>query len=358
MISLRAKTQIFALLLLFLLGGVAPLKAEVALLVAEPFGKFGYFNPTGHAAIYISTICAETPTTLRPCEPGEPGVVISRYNRVSGFDWIAIPLLPYLYAVEKPEDVPATADNELISQLRENYRRARLRPLVPDDPKRKVPKGDWRQLIGAAYDRNIYGFAVKTGPEDDARLIQYLNSRENHRRFHLIWRNCADFARNILNFYYPSAVKRNIIGDLGIMTPKQAAKSLVKYTQRHPELNLTHFMIPQIPGKSSSSKLRGVNESLIRSTKYAVPLVVLQPWVAVSATVAYFTFGRFNPGHYEPILCEPSNVPDCVAGKEIVSPPETQMADGEPETDDNTDLFSESHPKTPSAEQIENSEHR
>ena len=357
MISVSAITHIFILLFLVLSGGAVPLKAEIALLVAEPFGKFGYFNPTGHAAIYISGICAETPTLLRPCEPGEPGVVISRYNRVAGFDWIAVPLLPYLYAVETPEEVPINADKEQVAQLRDSYRKARLLQLVPDDPKRKEPKGDWKQLIGSSYDRNIYGFAIKTTPEDDARLIQYLNSRENRRRFHLIWRNCADFTRNILNFYYPGAVKRNIIGDLGIMTPKQAAKSLVKFSQRHPELNLTHFMISQIPGNNSSSKLRGVNESLIRSSKYAVPLIVLQPWVAVSATVAYFTFGRFNPGRYEPVLCEPSNVSTCAAGRKSGIPPEEQMTDAEPEIDGNTDLISESLPNTSPGEQSENAEH-
>jgi hypothetical protein len=29
---------------------------------------------------------------LRPCQPGELGVVISRYHRVGGYDWIAMPV--------------------------------------------------------------------------------------------------------------------------------------------------------------------------------------------------------------------------------------------------------------------------
>ena len=77
--------------------------ASVTLLLEEPYGHFGGMNPTGHAAIYLSHVCAATPVSLRPCREGEQGVVISRYHRISGFDWIAIPLLPYLYAVDRPE---------------------------------------------------------------------------------------------------------------------------------------------------------------------------------------------------------------------------------------------------------------
>lgn len=55
------------ILSLVLFAGAARLPAGVALLVGEPFGKFGFFNPTGHAAVYLSGVCAETPTTLRQC---------------------------------------------------------------------------------------------------------------------------------------------------------------------------------------------------------------------------------------------------------------------------------------------------
>lgn len=62
--------------------------ASVALLMEEPFGKFGAMNPTGHAAVYLNHVCAESPTELRMCEPGEYGVVISRYHKIHKYDWI------------------------------------------------------------------------------------------------------------------------------------------------------------------------------------------------------------------------------------------------------------------------------
>ncbi len=312
--SVLVKVKIPIMLFVFQFVWALPLGAGVSLLVGEPYGKLGFFNPTGHAAVYVSNVCAETPTQLRLCRPGETGVVLSRYNHIGGFDWIAIPLMPYLYAVERPQDVPQNAEDADVARLRENYRRARLQDIIPDDPQGGMPEGDWVQLIGSAYERNIYGFSLETEIEDDERLIQHLNSRENRRRFNLIWRNCADFAREIMNFYYPGSTKRNIIGDFGIMTPKNAARTLVKYSQKRPELSLAHFVIPQVPGRGSSTRLRGVAESLIRSKKYAVPLAVLEPWAAVSAAAAYLAFGRFNPEGFDPACCEPSDISSCVSG--------------------------------------------
>jgi hypothetical protein len=50
--------------------------ANVSLLIEEPYGFFGSINPTGHSAIYLNRVCAESPTVLRRCQPGETGVVI------------------------------------------------------------------------------------------------------------------------------------------------------------------------------------------------------------------------------------------------------------------------------------------
>ena len=88
----------------------------------EPYGFFGTLNPTGHNAIYFERICAETPVKLRRCGPGELGAVISRYQGIDGYDWVAIPLIPYLYSVENAADVPAHVDHDTVVELRNHYR--------------------------------------------------------------------------------------------------------------------------------------------------------------------------------------------------------------------------------------------
>jgi hypothetical protein len=118
-------------------------------LLEEPYSYDGAFAGTGHTAVYLTNVCAASPTLLRRCKPGEAGVVISRYNRIAGYDWIAIPLLPYLYAVTKPEAIPLFADPKLVSFLRNQYRQKYLEDLAPDKASGEIPAGDWVQLIGS-----------------------------------------------------------------------------------------------------------------------------------------------------------------------------------------------------------------
>jgi hypothetical protein len=108
---------------LFLVTAVVEARADAAFLLEEPYGHFGAINPTGHAAVYLSGVCADSPTRLRRCSAGEAGVVLSRYHRIAGRDWVAIPLVPYLYAVERPKQIPAAVDVQKVSELRDAYRR-------------------------------------------------------------------------------------------------------------------------------------------------------------------------------------------------------------------------------------------
>ena len=282
---------------ILLLNAVAA-HGSVTLLLEEPYGHFGGMNPTGHAAIYLSHVCAATPISLRPCHEGEQGVVISRYHRISGFDWIAIPLLPYLYAVDRPDQVPQSVSPTDVATLRDVWRRANLTEIVPDDEDGSTPEGDWTQLVGSAYDRTLYAFDVPTTEEQDDQLIQALNAGPNDRRFSLLFHNCADFARNTIDFYYPNAVHRSLIADAGIMTPKEAAMSLLSYGKRH-DLQISVFVIPQVAGTVPRSiAVRGVLESLAKSKRYAIPLVTvaaLHPIVGGSLALGWIEGRRFDP---------------------------------------------------------------
>jgi hypothetical protein len=292
------------LLLLFLMSmvGTGRSYGDVALMVEEPYGFFGSINPTGHSAIYLNHVCAETPTLLRRCQPGETGVVISRYSGVRKLDWVAIPLLPYLYAVERAEDVPESADAASVAEMRREYAEAHLQSLV------RLTKGSdakkvWPQLLGVAYIRKIYSFEISTSDEQDDRLIEEYNDKANESHFNLFTNNCADFSRQLLNFYYPHAAHRSITADVAITTPKQIAKSLAAYARRHDELELREIIIPQIPGSIARSHTpRGVVESLLKTKKYAVPILVLQPYFLAGIAVTYLANGRFELANHAPVV--------------------------------------------------------
>jgi hypothetical protein len=268
------------------------LNAQATLLLEEPYSYDGSFAGTGHTAVYLSRVCAETPTTLRRCRPGESGVVISRYHRIGGLDWIAIPLIPYLYAVENSANIPLLADGKLVQFLRHEY----LSTNMPEEAGELGPKAPSNQLAGSAYDRTSYGFRIATRPEQDDELIRVLNSAPNDESYALLNRNCADFVKGIVNFYYPHAAHRSVIADLGVTTPKQVAKSLVHTAKHHPEMQLTTFVIPQVPGLKRSKPIHGVIESVILAKKYVTPVLLFHPFLVGTVEVAYWAGWRFNPG--------------------------------------------------------------
>jgi hypothetical protein len=280
------------------LYAASPAGASATLLLEEPYGKLGFFTATGHAAVYLSGVCAETPLVLRACRPGETGVVISRYAGVSGYDWVAIPLVPYLYAVNRPEDIPLIADAKMVAFLRDRYRRQYLEGIAPDTKNGEAPGGNWYELIGSSYDRAIYGYEIETTPEKDAALIRKLNSSPNVSHFRTVSHNCADFAKDIINFYYPKSLHRSVIADVGITTPKQMAKTLVKFDQRHPELQSSRMVIAQVPGSMArSAPVHGVVESFLKSKKYMVPSAIASPIFAGCVVAVYegTGAGRFQP---------------------------------------------------------------
>ncbi len=312
------RNSLLALVTLVFLSGQA--SAKLALLLEEPFGAFGYVNPTGHAAIYLSDVCAASPTELRPCKPGEFGVVLSRYYHVARHDWMAVPLLPYLYAVDSISEVPKTADRATEAGLRDAWRREHLLDLIPDARDGEPPHGDWIQLVGSLYDRKIYAFEVETTAQQDKALIERFNDKTNRSHFDLFFHNCADFSRAVLDLYYPGSVRRSYTADLGMTTPKQLAKDLVHYADRHERLDLQIFVLPQVEGSiPRSSKVDGVAEAILRK-KYVAPIAFLQPYCAAGLAVTYFSGGRFNPNKNAVSLDRADLVSSLVDQRETVPP--------------------------------------
>ena len=246
-----------AMAVVCVMGTAGRADASIALLMEEPYGAFGAMNPTGHAAIYLNHVCADSPTSLRPCHDGEYGVVISRYHKMDGYDWIAIPLVGYLYAVDDVSQIPAAADREKVAALEDAYRREHLMMLAPDNKKGEAPKGEWTELVGESYIRTMHGFEVDSTPEQDERFIAIFNDRKNVGHFNLLFHNCADFSRVVLDIYMPHAIHRNFIADVGLMTPKQVARSLVRYSQKDPSVHMTAFVIPAGTGNDSAQPSGG-----------------------------------------------------------------------------------------------------
>lgn len=317
-----------------------PSRAQAALLLEEPYGFFGTLNPTGHNAIYFERICAEAPVHLRRCQPGELGAVIARYQGIKGYDWVAVPLLPYLYSVEAASEVPDRVDRETVLRLRDHYREAHFQFLGDHPSSGTFLHGGWGQLIGVAFERRIYGFRFATTTAQDDALIEQLNAKPNRSHFNLLFNNCADFARIVLNTYYPRTFRRSFFPDAGMTTPKQTSHKLVKYARKHPAVELAVYKIPQVPGyRRQSHHNKSIAESLI-TTGYAVPIVILNPYIAGGLLVDYLVRGHFHLIPDDPQVLSPDNLYALTAP--IAAPQNPESAgDQAPSAVDGVDLQKE-----------------
>ena len=303
----RARIIVFAVIILAAFSGPR-CEAQAALLLEEPYGFFGTLNPTGHNAFYFERICAETPVKLRRCEAGEMGSVIARYQGIEDYDWVAVPLIPYLYSVENPADVPAHVDKEMVKKMRDRYREAHLEGLGDDVSSGNFVHGGWTQLLGAAYERRIYAFRFETTPAQDDALIARMNEGPNRSRFDLLFNNCADFSRVVLNDYFPRTFRRGLFPDAYMTTPKQITGKLVHYARKHPEAQLLVFEIPQVPGyRHQSHSNKSIAESLT-TTGYAVPLALINPYLAGGLFVDFLARGRFHLVPRNPQVIGPENL--------------------------------------------------
>jgi hypothetical protein len=280
--------------LTFLFVATPRSQAQAALLLEEPYGFFGTLNPTGHTAIYFARICAATPTRLRRCEPGELGSVISRYSDVAHHDWVIIPLIPYLYSVEDMSQVPDLVNRETVHRLRNQYHEAHLLSLGRDVRRGDFWHGGWTQLVGVAYERRMFAFRFDTTEEQDDAFIKHMNNDKNRSHFELLYNNCADFSRKVLNQYFPRKFRRSFLPDAGMTTPKQITYKLLRFAKKHPEMHLDVYEIPQIPGYRRLSRTnKSISESLI-TTVYAVPIAILNPYVAGGLFADYVMHGRYH----------------------------------------------------------------
>jgi hypothetical protein len=304
--------------------------ASAALLLEEPYGHFGAVNPTGHSAIYLDHICAAAPDRLRPCHTGEMGVVVSRYHKVAGYDWLAVPLVPYLYGVDSVSEIPMMVSPETVAEIRNSYRHDHLQSIAPDPLKGGIPRGEWTELLGSAFDRRIYVYQIVTSREQDEHLIARFNDDKNVARYNMLDRNCADFSRNLFDLLYPHAVHRNAFADWGIMTPKQVARSLVSYARKNPEVDLKIFVIPQVPGTvPRSHAIYGCSEGFVKSKKYAIPAAVLNPYFAAGMLAVYVVDGRFSPPkNPEPLPLEPARTITLGASANATRPSALAAGDG------------------------------
>jgi hypothetical protein len=293
----------FIALLSFVLASCFAARADIGLvLAAKPNVGLELGNEltgAGHTGVYLSRVCADTPVRLRLCRPDEQGSVIQNYEDFkedAPYQWNAVPLNMYLYGVDDPQQRPMFGSPELRTALQDRYRAQYLRDICTTNRCIGDPRANWRDSVAAAFVREIYVFQVRTTEEQDEQFIREFNARANVNHYSGFVSNCADFAKLVMNAYFPRSTHRNVIADLGLSSPKAIARSFTHYAEHHPELELKVVRVEQLPGtfKRSSDPHEGT-EQLLRAKKWVLPVGIFGYQALPVLAAAYFFTGRFNP---------------------------------------------------------------
>jgi len=281
-----------------------PARADIGLLLnAQPNDhieiSIGQITGEGHSAVYMSRVCAASPVQLRLCGPGEEGSVIQAYEDYEEdrpFEWNVVPLSMYLYGVDRLSEKPLFASQQLRLALQQRYRATHLAEICTTQKCISDPNANWRDAVAAAFVREIYIFQVHTTVEQDAEFIRQFNVRANVNHYSGFSWNCADFAKLVMNVYFPHSAHRDVINDFGVSGPKAIARSFSHYAEHHPELDFRVIRIAQLPGSyRHSSDCHEGTEQTFRSKKWLIPVAALEVQAVPVLAASYLLTGRFDP---------------------------------------------------------------
>jgi hypothetical protein len=300
--AIRAAILSIFLACLFVVLACPRASADVGVVLNESLDEsMDRITGTGHMAVYFSRICADSPTKLRLCRPGELGSVMSTYINIGedqSFEWNIVPFNVYLYGVEDSRNRPIFGSFKIKHALEERYRENYLSGYCATPACQTSGKAEWREMVAATLIRGVYMFVVDTSVEQDRQLIDEFNNSPNENHFNGATNNCADFARHVINTYFPHAAHRDYINDFGMTSPKAVARTFTHYAHRHPEINLRVMHFAQVPGTIKRSRdVRAGTEQLFRSKKLLIPMIVFANQALPVVATSYLFTGRFNPEH-------------------------------------------------------------
>jgi hypothetical protein len=273
--------------------------ADLGVMVADPTTVgASAFTHAGHSLVYLSGVCADTPVRARLCRVGESGSVVTRYpkfHETSPYGWNIVPAQLYLEGTMQPGSRLLHGSQNVKDALGARARDGFMKP-VCSGACPFVPHSYWRDMVAAPISRDIFIFTVRTSPEEDEGIVRWLNAHENLDDYNGMTNNCAEFVRAMVNDVFPHSVRRDVINDIGMMTPKAAVHSFTRWAEKHPDSGFYILHFSQKPGSIPRSGVASSGtETAIHVKKYLIPAALIGDHeVAGSFFVAYFLTGRFN----------------------------------------------------------------
>ncbi len=134
------------------------------------------------------------------------------------------------------------------------------------------------KYLGRTWLRSLRVLKFETSAEEDRRILAEIDATQREYRYSYSERNCAFYAQSVLQRYLGSGFHGNRVLELGIMTPRAVERALrqhleeqsVDFEEIHFKGDLRHMW---------RQPSRNICESAIFDPKYAIPLLMYQPYL-------------------------------------------------------------------------------
>ena len=225
-----------------------------------------YSINSGHAGVYLSNIClTDQFDQFTFCNEfdraaGKSGTLVQRYDgMMDGIpkndqkDWIALPFTVSRYGIADRGDAPILSTTQTLTIARKNsFDEASLHigdifadvsPGKLNLNSKKAPgiqDGEWKYAVGTAEIRGAHLITLPTTPEEDALILNWLNTNKNHSAvtglltaLNFPGNNCSVLANTLFKVAKGKSFNgRGYLEDAFLITPMSVAKEVKNFANR------------------------------------------------------------------------------------------------------------------------------
>ena len=246
------------------------LYADVGLIVETPTGLLGFASNVGHSSIWISHGCLDSQGSVRYCDDS-PGIVLTSTAYWSNPGAAAIPAELFFLGSQ-----PGRAGRGQVAwkeTLGEAY------------PSVQANVGD--KYLGRAWLRGMRVLTFTTTADEDRRVLEQVQAQRQTYRYSYSRRNCAFYAEQVLKLYLGDDFHSNRVLEFGIRTPRALERALLSWLRKdqYASYRTVHFRGTLL--HSWRQPPRNICESAIFDPKYAIPLLLYEPYLYGGFAVCY-----------------------------------------------------------------------
>ncbi len=241
----------------------------MGLIVETPTGLLGFLSNVGHVSVWISHGCLDPSGHITFCE-NSAGLVLTSTAYWPNPGAAAIPADLFFLGTQ-----PGVAGRDRAAWT------GTLGGMYPE-----VQPAVGAKYLGRAWLRGLRVLKFATSAEEDRRVLAEVDAAQRDYHYSYSARNCAFYAQTILQRYFGPEFHGNRALELGIETPRAVERALRHRLKK----DGIEYQVLQFKGDLRHAwrqPSRNICESAILDPKYAIPLLMYQPYLYVGFAGCY-----------------------------------------------------------------------